>query len=96
MQECAFLINNLCIEILDEQENRSEKYQYSNGLEAFVEYLNEEKNPLHKILCFNSTKENINVEVCSKCHPFYTGTQSTASRKGQVDKFNKKYGFDKK
>ena len=63
MQECAFLINNLCIEILDEQENRSEKYQYSNGLEAFVEYLNEEKNPLHKILCFNSTKENINVEV---------------------------------
>lgn len=43
-----------------------------------------------------STKENINVEVCSKCHPFYTGTQSTASRKGQVDKFNKKYGFDKK
>ena len=43
-----------------------------------------------------STKENINVEVCYKCHPFYTGTQSTASRKGQVDKFNKKYGFDKK
>ena len=43
-----------------------------------------------------STKENINVEVCSKCHSFYTGTQSTASRKGQVDKFNKKYGFDKK
>ena len=43
-----------------------------------------------------STKENINVEVCSKCHPFYTGTQSTASRKGQVDKFNKKNGFDKK
>ena len=43
-----------------------------------------------------STKEKIHVEVCSKCHPFYTGAQSTASRKGQVDKFNKKYGFDKK
>ncbi len=44
-----------------------------------------------------STKSNITVEVCSKCHPFYTGTQSMLSgRKGQVDKFNKKYGLDKK
>ena len=42
-----------------------------------------------------STKDSISVEVCSKCHPFYTGTQNTAARRGQVDKFNKKYGFDK-
>ena len=40
-----------------------------------------------------STKSEINVEVCSKCHPFYTGKQSRASRAGRVDKFNKKYGF---
>ena len=40
-----------------------------------------------------STKKDINVEVCSKCHPFYTGKQSRASRAGRVDKFNKKYGF---
>ena len=43
-----------------------------------------------------STKENIHVEVCSMCHPFYTGKQSNGSRKGQVEKFNRKYGFDKK
>ena len=43
-----------------------------------------------------SLKESINVEVCSECHPFYTGTQSRASRAGRVDKFNKKYGFNKK
>ena len=42
-----------------------------------------------------STKKDINVEVCSACHPFYTGMQNTTTRKGQVDKFNKKYGFDK-
>jgi len=42
-----------------------------------------------------STKSEINVEVCSKCHPFYTGKQSRASRAGRVDKFNKKYGFEK-
>lgn len=42
-----------------------------------------------------STKETINVEVCSKCHPFYTGSQVRTAKAGRVDKFNKKYGFDK-
>lgn len=41
-----------------------------------------------------STKEDIQVEVCSKCHPFYTGKQNQGSRKGQVEKFNKKFGFN--
>ena len=41
-----------------------------------------------------STTDTINVEVCSKCHPFYTGKQSRASRAGRVDKFNKKYGLN--
>ena len=40
-----------------------------------------------------STKEFINVEVCSKCHPFYTGKQSRASKTGRVEKFNQKYGL---
>ncbi len=40
-----------------------------------------------------STKETINVEVCSKCHPFYTGKQRAASAKGRIDKFNKKFGM---
>ena len=43
-----------------------------------------------------STKSEINVEICSECHPFYTGKQSRASRAGRVDKFNKKYGFTAK
>ena len=42
-----------------------------------------------------STKKDLKVDICSKCHPFYTGKQSRASRAGRVDKFNKKYGFDK-
>lgn len=40
-----------------------------------------------------STKEEIDVEVCSKCHPFYTGKQIRASKAGRVEKFNAKYGF---
>lgn len=43
-----------------------------------------------------SNKTEIHVEVCSKCHPFYTGKQRGSSHAGKVDKFNKKYGFDKK
>ena len=42
-----------------------------------------------------STKPEMTVEVCSKCHPFYTGKQSRTSHAGNVDKFNKKYGFTK-
>ena len=42
-----------------------------------------------------STKDKISVEVCSECHPFYTGKQNLTSKKGQVEKFNKKYGLDK-
>lgn len=41
-----------------------------------------------------STKKEINVEICSKCHPLFTGKQSRASKTGRVDKFNKKYGFE--
>lgn len=39
-----------------------------------------------------STKPEIHVEVCSKCHSFYTGQQKTARADGRIDKFNKKYG----
>ena len=39
-----------------------------------------------------STKPEIHVEVCSKCHSFYTGQQKTARADGRIEKFNKKYG----
>lgn len=39
-----------------------------------------------------STKEDIHVEICSKCHPFYTGQQKAASARGRIEKFNRKYG----
>ena len=42
-----------------------------------------------------SVKKEINVEVCSACHPFYTGKQVRASKKGNVEKFNAKYGLNK-
>ena len=42
----------------------------------------------------SSTRENINVEICSKCHPFYTGKQKLVDTGGRIDKFKKKYGMN--
>ncbi len=42
-----------------------------------------------------STKENIRVEICSKCHPFYTGRQKLVDTGGRVDRFKKRFGLDK-
>ena len=43
-----------------------------------------------------STTGNIRVDTCSNCHPFYTGRQRFAAAQGRIEKFNKKYGLDKK
>ncbi len=41
--------------------------------------------------------ESLSLEVCSKCHPFYTGTQKMIDTAGRVDRFRQKYGMkDKK
>jgi large subunit ribosomal protein L31 len=39
-----------------------------------------------------STKKELKVEICSKCHPFYTGKQKLVDTGGRVDKFKKRYG----
>lgn len=40
-----------------------------------------------------STKDEIKIEVCSECHPFYTGTQKQIERGGRADKFKQKFGL---
>lgn len=44
-----------------------------------------------------SNKEEIHLEVCDKCHPFYVGgSNKSASKAGRIEKFNRKYGLNKK
>lgn len=38
-----------------------------------------------------STKKEIRVEICSKCHPFYTGKQKLIDSAGRIDRFRRKY-----
>ncbi len=41
-----------------------------------------------------STKKDIKVEICSKCHPFFTGKQKLVDTGGRVDRFKKRYNLD--
>jgi large subunit ribosomal protein L31 len=43
-----------------------------------------------------STMEKINVEICSKCHPFYTGNDKVIDTAGRVDRFKKRAAASKK
>jgi large subunit ribosomal protein L31 len=43
-----------------------------------------------------STKEDIRVEICSKCHPFFTGKQKLVDTGGRVEKFRKKFNLGEK
>lgn len=44
-----------------------------------------------EVIHTRSTKQNIRVEICSKCHPFFTGRQKFVDSAGRVEKFLKKY-----
>ena len=41
-----------------------------------------------------STKEEIRLDVCAQCHPFFTGQQKFINRGGRVEKFKQKYNID--
>jgi len=63
MQESAFLLKGITIEVIDEEDEREVKYHYDRGIEEFVEDLNKGKNTLHKVLSIEGTKDKIDVEI---------------------------------
>ncbi len=40
-----------------------------------------------------STRQNLRVEICSRCHPFFTGKQKFVDTGGRVERFKRKYGL---
>ena len=72
MQESAFLLKGLTVEVIDEEDNKQEVFCYVYGLKSFVEYLNDGKSELHKVVHFEGSKEGINVEIAFQ----YTDTYS--------------------
>jgi topoisomerase-4 subunit B len=63
MQESAFLLEGLTIEITDEEDNKHESFCYDDGLKAFVDYINEDQNVLHNPMVISGLKDKIEVKV---------------------------------
>ena len=70
MQESAFLLKGLSVEVIDEEDKKEVKYHYENGIKSFAEYMNEGKNTLHNVLHFTGEKDKIEVEIAMQ----YTDT----------------------
>ena len=71
MQESAFLINNLTIEVIDEEDDRKNVYCYENGLESFVNYINENKETLSKVINISGEKNGIYVDIAMQYNTDY-------------------------
>ena len=41
-----------------------------------------------------STKKEVHIDICSKCHPFFTGKQKLIDTGGRIDRFKKRYNLD--
>lgn len=63
MQEVAFLIKNITIEVLDEDGDKKNLYHYEDGLKEFVNFVNEDLEGLCDTLYFSGTKNDIEVEI---------------------------------
>lgn len=62
MQESAFLIKGLMIDVIDEEDEKEAHFHYEKGLEEFVSYLNEGKKTIHNVVGFEGVKNKIEVE----------------------------------
>ena len=63
MQESAFLLKGITIEVIDEEDEREAKFHYERGIEEFVEDLNKGKNTLHKVLSITGAKDKMEVDI---------------------------------
>jgi topoisomerase IV subunit B len=72
LRESAFLLKGLKIEIIDERNDVQDVYHYENGIEAFVEYLNEEKDVLHQVVSFEGSQNGIEAEFAFQFNDGYS------------------------
>ncbi len=74
MQESAFLINGLTMEVIDEEDDKKSVFFYENGLVSFIEYINEGKQTLHKVISFSGEKNGIQVDIAMQYTESYSET----------------------
>ncbi|WP_173916396.1 DNA topoisomerase IV subunit B [Halobacillus sp. Marseille-Q1614] len=72
LREAAFLLKGFKIKLVDERDGLEETYQYNDGLESFVAYLNEEKDTLHSVVSFEGSSAGIEVDFAFQFNDGFT------------------------
>ncbi|MCO4850639.1 DNA topoisomerase IV subunit B [Bacillus vallismortis] len=72
LRESAFLLKGLKIELIDERNDQREVFYYENGIEAFVAYLNEEKDALSEVVSFEGEHHSIEVDFAFQFNDGYS------------------------
>ena len=72
LRELAFLNKGIEIELIDERaENKAELFKYDGGIKQFVEYVDQNKTPLHEIIAFEKEKNEVTVEIALRYNSGY-------------------------
>ncbi|KPB06706.1 DNA gyrase subunit B [Bacillus sp. CHD6a] len=74
LRESAFLLKGLKIELNDERNSVKEVFHYESGIEAFVTYLNEEKDSLHNVVSFEGVQNGIEIDFAFQFNDGYSET----------------------
>ncbi|MFJ8266631.1 DNA topoisomerase IV subunit B [Peribacillus asahii] len=72
LRESAFLLKGMKIELIDERHGQQELFHYENGIEAFVTYLNEEKDSLHTVVSFDGKQHGIELDFAFQFNDGYS------------------------
>jgi topoisomerase IV subunit B len=72
LRESAFLLKGFKIELIDERNDLNEVYHYETGIEAFVSYLNEEKDTLHPVVSFEGAQNGIEIDFAFQFNDGYS------------------------
>jgi topoisomerase IV subunit B len=72
LREAAFLLKGLKIVLEDRRSGESETYHYDTGIEAFIDYLNEDKDTLHSVVSFEGSQNDIEVDVAFQFNDGYS------------------------
>ena len=74
MQESAFLLKGLTIDVIDLEDGRENHFCYEEGIKEFVEFLNVEKNPLHNVVYFEGDKDKMHMQIAFQYTDSYNET----------------------
>ena len=72
LRESAFLLKGMKIELIDERNQNQEIFHYENGLKAFVQYLNEERDALHEVVSFEGKDNGIEIDFAFQFNDGYS------------------------